>query len=134
MHDVGGDWGLLLLSIDAVETDIKKVIKNEKNIEYLKDICSRIKSIYKIWYCLILEMKLVWRKTSAEIAQFKVDTVVLLKAICEFIQNGPVPGIKKSLHVLLKSHLLFGFRVQNFLELYNNVGCFDKNSIESTHL
>jgi len=119
--------------VDRVKAEMKKVINNEKNVEYLDDLCSKIKAIYSMWYRLMRVMKSVRRKTRTEIACFKEDTIALSKLIHEFVENEPVPGTKNSLPAFLKSHLLFGFHVQDFLERYENLGCFDEQSIESTH-
>jgi hypothetical protein len=119
--------------MDRVKAEMKKVIKNEKNVEYLEDLCSKMKAIYSTWYRLMRVMKSVQRKTSTEIARFKGDTIALSKAIHDFVENEPVPGTKNCLPAFLKSHLLFGFHVQDFLERYENLGCFDEQSIESTH-
>ena len=65
----------------------------------------------------MLTMKSVRRKTRADIAQFKVDAIALSKAIRDFVKKEPVPGTENSLPVFLKSNLLFGFHVQDFLKL-----------------
>ena len=110
---------------------MKKVIQNETNIKYLEALCSKIKAI-RIWYHLILTMKYVHRKTCADITQFKLDIIALLKVIRDFVKIEPVPGTDNDLPVFLKSHLLFRFHMQDLLELYKNPGCFAKHSIEST--
>ena len=101
---------------DRVKAEMKKVIINEKNVEYLEDLCSKIKAIYSIWYRLMRIMKLVQRKTRTEIPRFKEDTIAFLTAMHDFVENKPVPGVNTSLPACLKSHLLFGFHMQVFLE------------------
>ena len=78
-------------------------------------------------------MKSTRRQTQQEIAQFKSDTIALKKAIGNLVSKPPVPGLDLKVPSFLKSHLLFNFEIQQFLELWETLGGFDEQSIESTH-
>jgi len=73
-------------------------------------------------------MKSVRRQSQQCIAQFKADTIALDQALQEFVSNESA----SELPTYLKSHLLFDYHIQEFFELWETVGGFDEQSIEST--
>jgi hypothetical protein len=119
--------------VDQVDEEMKKHIKDEKNVQYLNKLSTSLKEILRLWYKLMLVMKSVKRQPRHVIAQFKVDTIALNEALHDFVTNEPVPGTGNKLPQFLKSHLLFDYHIQDFFELWESLGGFDEQSIESTH-
>jgi len=126
-----GDKGTEI--VDQITKEMREVIKDEKNIEYLEKLDASLKEILGLWFKLMKVMKSVRRQSLAEIAQFKADTIALNKAIHKFVDDEPVPGTGNGLPEFLKSHLLFDYHIQDFLELWETLGGFDEQSMESTH-
>jgi len=81
----------------------------------------------------MLTMKSIKRQSKENIEQFKSDTIALNKALNEFISKPPVPGMNISLPTLLKSHFLFDYHLQDWLEMWETFGGVDEQNIESTH-
>ena len=119
--------------VDQVTGEMRKVIKDDNNINYLEKLDTSLKEIMEIWYRLMRVMKSTKRQKSATIAKFKADTIALNKAIHKFVTDEPVPGTGNEHPQFLKSHLLFDYHIQDFLELWETLGGFDEQSIESTH-
>ena len=78
-------------------------------------------------------MKSSKRQKPETTAKFKADTIALNRAIHQFVTDEPVPGTGNEHPRFLKSHLLFDYHIQDFLELWETLGGFDEQSIESTH-
>ena len=119
--------------VDQVTKGMREVIKDEKNIEYLEKLDASLKEILSLWYKLMNVMKSVRRQSPEEIAQFKANTIAFNEAITKFVTDEPVPGTGNSLPEFLKSHLLFDYHIQDFWELWETLGGFNEQSIESTH-
>ena len=70
--------------VDQVTGEMRKVIKDDNNINYLEKLDTSLKEIMEIWYRLMRVMKSTKRQKSATIAKFKADTIALNKAIHKF--------------------------------------------------
>ena len=85
--------------MDRMEAERKKVINNEKNVEYLDGLCSKIKAIYSIWYRLMRVMKAVHRKTRAEVACSKKIQSHFRNQYIILLRTSRCPGLRiLSLH------------------------------------
>ena len=102
--------------ISQITEEMGKVIKNETNRKYLKKLDTSLKHILALWFKLMKVMKSVERQSLQKIRQFKVDTISLKKLIREFVDEEPVPGTNNEYPTFLKSHLMFDFHIQHFLE------------------
>ena len=119
--------------VAQVTGEMRKVIKDENNIKYLEKLDASLNGILEIWYRLMRVMKSAKRQKPATIVKFKADTIALNKALHLFVSDEPVPGTGNAHPQFLKSHLLFDYHIQDFLELWETLGGFDEQSIESTH-
>ena len=119
--------------VDQITIEMKKVIKDDKNVEYLTKLDASFKNILSIWYRMMRVMKSVDRQSPRAITEFKTDTIALKRAVADFIKNEPVPGTDNTLPTFLKSHILFDNHIQEFLVLWETIGAFDEQGIESTH-
>ena len=119
--------------VARVTREMGKVIKYENNIKYIEKLDASLKGILEIWYRLIRVMKPPKRQKLATIAKFKANIITLNKAIHKFVADEPVLGTGIEHPKFLESHLLFDYHIQDFLELWETLGGFDEQSIESTH-
>ena len=119
--------------VSQITSEMGKVIKVAKHVEYLKKLDGSLKEMLGHWYELMTVMKSVNRQTRQDIAKFKANTIALNKAIHKFVTDEPVPGTGNTHPTFLKSHLLFDYHLQDFLETWETLGGFDEQSIESTH-
>ena len=78
-------------------------------------------------------MKSVKRQSRGTIARFKVLTIALYKAINIFVSEETVPGTGNNHPAFLKGHILFGFLIQDFFEIWEPICALDEQSIDSTH-
>ena len=117
----------------GVDERMKKVVKSPANVKCLSDLKDAITEIMKPLLSVMLVMKSAKRQTPATIIKFRADTILLNKAIYKFVTEAPVPGMKIDIPAFTKSHLLFDFHLQRFLEKYETLGALDEQNIEATH-
>ena len=120
--------------ISEVTEGMRKVIKNEANIELLEKLDSVFSRLVKCWHSLMSVMKSVERQTQAAIKQFGNDLQDLLDVFTELAdkENEVVPGLDVDIPTFLKSHLLFD-HLYAFLLAWETLGGLDEQNIESTH-
>ena len=126
-----GDNGKEIVS--QITSEMKKVVKEAKHVEYLEKLECSLKEMLGLWYELMCVMKSVNRQDPQDISKFKANTIALNKAIHKFVTDEPIPGTGNTHPTFLKSHLLFDYHIQDFLETWETLGGFDEQSIESTH-
>ena len=76
-------------------------------------------------------MKSMERQSPDAIRQFKLDTIELNKAINKFVTEEPVPGTNIGLSTFLKSHLLFDYHIQYWLELCETLGGVGRKTLRA---
>jgi hypothetical protein len=115
---------------------VKKVIKSPWNVKRLNGLKDSITESLKPLFVVMIVVKSEKRHTPAAIRKFNTDSSLLNKAIHNYSMEEPVPGMKIDFPAIVKSHLLFKFLVQRFLELYQMLGDLDeqKLELEATHL
>ena len=119
--------------VNEVTAEMKKVVKDSQNIEHIEKLDASLKEMFELWFEMMKIMKSTKRQSRATIARFKIATIALNKAILKFCSDDTVPGAENKPPTFLKAHLLFGFHIQDFFEIWETIGGLDEQSIEGTH-
>jgi len=87
--------------VNEITEETKQSINCPQHVAYLDAFNASLKSIIYPWQKITRAMKSVNRQTTTAIAQFKLDTISLNKAIHKFVTEEPVPGMKIELSSFL---------------------------------
>ena len=119
--------------VSDVNEEMKQIINTPLHVQYLDKLQGALDDILSPLYKILCVMKSVKKQTQQKIQQFKRDTIELNIAIHKFVEEPPVPDAKIGHPTFLKSHLLFDYHIQDFLERWGSLGAFSEENIESTH-
>ena len=107
---------------DDLAAAISPRLSDPTNKTYLEAICIRMKEILKLWFEIMKTMKSAQYQDDAACEAFRTNTKALNKEINSLINDPPIPGCGLKLSQQLKSHLLFDWEIQDFLELWRTLG------------
>ena len=72
--------------VSQITSEMGKVIKVAKHVEYLKKLDGSLKEMLGLWYELMTVMKSVNRQTRQDIAKFKANTIAFVIIVVYLMQ------------------------------------------------
>ena len=119
--------------VSEINKEMKSIIGTPLHVQYFDAFSAALDKIMDPLYEILKVMRSVKKQSPTAIEQFKQNTILLNIAINDLVTKNPVPGADLDIPTFLKSHILFDFHLQDFLETWGSLGAFAEENIESTH-